>query len=73
MCHIFSRLCNICTSCTLAGVRCAMLARPKVLKEPITADMLKAMVEAAGPDPSLTEIRLLAVWFMRCDELVKLV
>ena len=37
------------------------LARPKVRKEPIAADMLKAMVEAAGPDPSLTEIRLLAV------------
>ena len=35
-------------------------------------------MEAAGPDPSLAEIRLLAVCllafavFMRCDELVKL-
>ena len=62
---------------TLEGLK-RTLARPKVRKEPITADMLKAMVEAAGPDPSLTEIRLLAVCllafagFMRCDELVKL-
>ena len=44
----------------------------------MTADMLKAMVEAAGPAPPLTEVRLLAVClvayagFMRCDELVKL-
>ena len=62
---------------TLEGLK-RTLARPNVRKEPITADMLKAMVEAAGPDPSLTEIRLLAVCllafagFMRCDELVKL-
>ena len=52
-----------------------MLVKPKVWKEPVTADMLKAMVEAAGSDPSLTEVRLLAVClvaFMRCDELVKL-
>ena len=44
----------------------------------MTAGMLKAMVEAAGPAPSLTEVRLLAVClvayagFMRCEELVKL-
>ena len=62
---------------TLECLKCT-LARPKVRKEPIAADMLKAMVEAAGPDPSLTEIRLLAVCllafaeFKRCDELVKL-
>ena len=62
---------------TLEGLK-RTLARPKVRKEPIMADMLKAMVEVAGPDPSLTEIRLLAVCllafagFMRCDELVKL-
>ena len=62
---------------TLDGLR-RTLARPKVRKKPITADMLKAMVEAAGLDPSLAEIRLLAVCllafagFMRCDELVKL-
>ena len=62
---------------TLEGLR-RILAKPKVRKEPVTADMLKAMVEAAGPAPSLTEVRLLAVClvafagFMRCDELVKL-
>ena len=41
----------------------------------MTADMLKAMVEAAGAAPSLTEVRLLAVClvaFMRCDELIRL-
>ena len=48
------------------------------LKEPVMADMLKAMVEVAGAAPSLTEVRLLAVClvafagFMRCDELIKL-
>ena len=62
---------------TLEGLR-RMLTKPKTRKEPITADMLNAMVEAAGPDPSLTEVRLLAVCllafagFMRCEELVKL-
>ena len=45
---------------TLEGLR-RMLAKPKVRKEPVTADMLKAMVEAAGAAPSLTEVRLLAV------------
>ena len=40
--------------------------------------MLKVMVEAAGPAPPLTEVRLLAVClatfvgFMRRDELIKL-
>ena len=62
---------------TLAGLR-RMLARPKSRKEPVTADMLKEMVEAAGPDPSLTDVRLLAMClvafagFLRCDELIKL-
>ena len=28
---------------------------------PVTADMLKAMVDAAGSEPSLSEVRLLAV------------
>ena len=54
-----------------------MLAKPKVWKEPVTVDMLKAMVEAAGPEPSLSEVRLLAVClvafagFLRCNELIK--
>ena len=62
---------------TLAGLR-RMLARPKSRKEPVTADMLREMVEAAGPDPSLTDVRLLAMClvafagFLRCDELIKL-
>ena len=62
---------------TLEGLR-RTLAKLKVRKEPITADMLKAMVEAARPDPALTEVRLLVVCFlayagyMRCDQLVKL-
>lgn len=61
----------------LAGFR-RMLAQPKVRKEPVTAEMLKAMVEAAGPEPSLLEVRLLALCllafagFLRCEELVKL-
>ena len=47
-------------------------------KEPVTTDKLKAMVEAAGPEPSLSEVRLLAVCllafagFLRCEELLKL-
>ena len=61
----------------LAGHR-RMLALPKVRKEPVTAEMLKSMVDAAGPEPSLSEVRLLAVCllafagFLRCDELLKL-
>ncbi|KAL5474544.1 hypothetical protein EMCRGX_G026505 [Ephydatia muelleri] len=37
-----------------------MLAKPKVQKEPVTADMLKAMVEATGPEPPLSEV---SRWF----------
>ena len=62
---------------TLEGLR-RILAKPKVRKETVTAEMLKAMVEAAGAAPSLTEVRLLAMClvafagFMRCDELIRL-
>ena len=61
----------------LAGHR-RLLAQPKVRKEPVTAEMLKSMVDAAGPEPSLSEVRLLAVCllafaeFLRCEELLKL-
>ena len=61
----------------LSGLR-RVLAKLKTRKEPITIDMLKAMVESVGPDPSLTEVRLLAMClisfagFLRCDELIKL-
>ena len=62
---------------TSEGLR-RILVKSKVQKEPVTADVLRAMVEAAGPAPSLTEVRLLAVClatfvgFMRCDGLIKL-
>ncbi|KAL5500358.1 hypothetical protein EMCRGX_G011905 [Ephydatia muelleri] len=52
-----------------------MFAKPMVWKEPVAANMLKAMVEAAGPAPSLMEVRLCLMafaGFMQCDELVKL-
>ena len=44
----------------------------------MSLEMLQAMVEAAGPTPSLSDVRLLAVClvafagFLRCDELIKL-
>ena len=62
---------------TLEGLR-RILAKSKVRKEPVTAEMLKAMVEAARVASSLTEVRLLAVClvafvgFMWCDELIRL-
>ena len=62
---------------TLSGLR-RVLAKPKTRKEPITADMLKAMVVSVGSDPSQTEVRLLSMCliafagFLRCDELIKL-
>ena len=55
-----------------------LLAKPKCPKEPVSVEMLQAMVEAAGPSPSLTEVRLLAIClvaftgFLRCDELTRL-
>ena len=61
----------------LAGFR-RILAKPKVRKEPVTAEMLKSMVDSAGPEPSLSEIRLLVVCllafagFLRCEEVLKL-
>jgi hypothetical protein len=56
----------------------AVVGKAKKRKEPITAEMLKLMVESVGLTPSLTEVRLLAVCllafagFMRCDEMIKL-
>ena len=61
----------------LAGHR-RLLAQPNVRKEPVTAEMLRSSVDAAGPSPSLSEVRLLAVClmafagFLRCEELLKL-
>ena len=68
---------SLLVKATLEGLR-RILAKPTVPKEPVTAEMLKAMVEAAGVAPSLTEVRLLAVClvdfegFMQCDELIRL-
>ena len=59
----------------LEGLR-RILSKPKVRKEPVSIEMLQAMVEAAGPTPSLSDVRLLAVClvafagFLRCDELI---
>ena len=58
---------------TLSGLQ-RKLAKPKVRKEPITADMLSAIVGSFGPDPTLTDIRLGAMAllsfaaFLRYDE-----
>ena len=52
--------------------------QPKMCKEPVTADMFRAMVDLVGQEPSLSDVRLLVlclvafVGFMHCDELLKL-
>ena len=62
---------------TLAGLR-SELVQPKMCKEPVTADMLRAMVDLVGQKPSLSDVRLLVLClvafagFMHCDELFKL-
>ena len=62
---------------TLAGLR-SELVWPKMCKKPVTADMLRAMVDLVGQEPSLSDVRLLVVClvasagFMHCDELLKL-
>ena len=54
------------------------LAKPKVRKEPVTADMLSALVASLSESPSLTEVRLVAACllafsaFLRYDEVAKL-
>ena len=54
------------------------LAKPKVRKEPVTADMLSLLVRSLGQPPLLNDVRL-AAWvllsyaaFLRCDEVSKL-
>ena len=52
---------------TMEGLK-RMLAKPKVQKEPVMANILKAMVEATGPEPPLSDVRLLGLvggicWF----------
>ena len=62
---------------TLAGLR-SELVWPKMCKEPVTADMLRVMVDLVGQEPSLSDVRLLVLClvafagFMRCDEFLKL-
>ena len=45
----------------MKGFRRLFLVRPKCPKEPLSVEMLQAMVEAAGLSPSLTEVRLLTI------------
>ena len=62
---------------TLSGLQ-RRLARPKVRKEPVTVDMLSALVDSFGPSPSLSDVRLAAIVllsfaaFLRYDEISKL-
>ena len=62
---------------TMEGLK-RSLARPKVKKEPVTAEMLAVLVESLGQTPSLTDVRLAAscllafAAFLRFDELSKL-
>ena len=62
---------------TMAGLK-RLLAKPKVKKEPITADMLATLVKSLGQSPSLADVRLAAscllafAAFLRFDELAKL-
>ena len=62
---------------TLAGVK-RNLAKPKIKKEPVTVDMLAALVQSLGVPPSLAELRLAASCFLafsaflRYDELARL-
>ena len=62
---------------TLAGLQ-RNLAKPKVRKEPVTADMLSALVGSLGVSPSLSDVRLAAcsllsfAAFLRYNEISKL-
>ena len=57
------------------------LAKPKVRKEPVSADMITALVNSLGSSPTLSNVRLVAACiyrrkafaaFLRYDELAKL-
>ena len=62
---------------TLSGLHCS-LAQSVVRKEPITPDMLEAMVRACGANPTLSDVRFLDVCllgfaaFLRYEELTNL-
>ena len=54
------------------------LAKPKICKEPITAEMLMALVNCLGPSPGLADVRLAVIAllafsaFLHYEELAKL-
>ena len=54
------------------------LAKPKVRKEPVSGDMITALVESLGSNPTLSDLRLVAACllafsaFLRYDELSEL-
>ena len=62
---------------TIAGLQ-RKLAKPKVKKEPVTTDILSAVVESLGRQPSLSDVRLATgmllgfAAFLRFDEMAKL-
>ena len=62
---------------TLAGLK-RELSKPKVRKEPVTAEMLTTLVQSLGVTPSLSDLRLAAscllafAAFLRYDEMAKL-
>ena len=62
---------------TISGLQ-RKLAKPEVKKEPVTRDMLLAVVENFGQSPSLSEVRLATAMllgyatFLRYNEMAKL-
>ena len=46
-------------SVTLDGLQ-RQLAKPKVQKEPVSGDMITALVESLGSNPTLSDLRLVA-------------
>ena len=61
----------------LDGLQC-QLAKPKTRKEPVSSDMIAALVRSLGGSPTLSDVRLVAACllafaaFLRYDELAKL-
>ena len=61
----------------LAGLQ-RSLAKPKVIKEPVTPTMLREMVDSFGAKPSLSDLRIVAIAvtaftaFLRFDKIVKI-
>eukprot|EP00731_Ephydatia_muelleri_P008472 Em0004g810a len=49
-----------------------MLAKPKVRKEPVMANILKAMVEATGPEPPLSDVSYSRLRELLLDKIAKL-